>query len=172
MNQEINDFKYFRDEQLYCVDFATGVISAKGGRWGNTIYLDIGSTNHDGYVRLWCNGKLRMKHRLLYFLYHGELPCKGEEIDHYNSIRDCNEISNLRVLTKSLNNTACVSRKIGRRTPAQIHEVCRLLQDTSLSDEVIANTLGYVTRATVRDIKTRRSRKAIGSLYIWLHRGY
>lgn len=171
MNQELKDFKYFRDHQLHSVDFSTGVIISSSTKV-NRFYFDIGSKNPDGYVRLWCNKKLRMKHRLMYFLYHGVLPDEGEEIDHFSSIRDQNWISNLRVLTKSQNNSACCGRKIGRRTPEQIHEICRLLQDTELSDEAIANQLGYITRATVRDIKVRRSRKNIGDQYSWVHRGY
>lgn len=171
MNQELKDFEYFRDCQLYFIDYATGRIDVKKPS-RNLIFQDVGSRNSDGYVRLWCGKNLRMKHRLIYFLYHGELPGDGEEIDHFSNVRDQNWISNLRVLIKSQNNLACVSRKIGRRTPEQIHKICRLLQNTHLSDEVIANQLGYITRATVRDIKTRRSRKAIGSQYAWSHRGY
>lgn len=171
MLQEQKDFEYFRDNQLHSVDFITGTITAKGGRWGNHLYLDVGSTNPDGYVRLWCNRKLRMFHRLMYFLYHGELPGLGEEIDHFNNVRDNNYISNLRVLTKSKNNTACVNRKIGRFTTEKITQVCRLLQDTDYSDQVIANQSG-ITRATVRDIKTRRSRTGISKAYVWAHRGY
>ena len=171
MTQEQLDFEYFRDQQLHFIDFTTGAITAKGGRWGNTLYQDIGSLNPDGYERLWCNRRLRMKHRLIYFLYHGELPDKGEELDHYNSIRNSNGISNLRILTKSQNNTACANRKIGRFTKAHIHAVCCMLQNTNKSDEDIANDLD-VSRPTVRDIKTRRSRKTIGSQYSWEHRGY
>jgi len=172
MSQELIDFQYFRDNQLHTIDYSTGQIDAVGGRWGTSIYQNVGSINQDGYERIWCNRKLRMKHRLIYFLYHEELPTIGKEIDHYNNVRHENHISNLRILTKSQNNSACTGRKIGRRSSAQIHEICALLQNTNLSDEAIANQLGYITRATVRDIKTRRSRKAIGQYYQWPHRGY
>ena len=171
MTQELQDFMYFRDHQLHSINFADGIINVIGGRYKNTIYQDIGSKNPDGYVRVWCNGKLRMKHRLIYFLYHGELPNDGEEIDHYDNIRWHNGISNLRILTKSLNNTACNNRKIGRFSVDKIHQICTLLQNTLDSDEIIASITG-ASRATVRDIKTRRSRKGISQNYSWEHRGY
>ena len=171
MTQEQQDFEYFRDNQLHSIDFTTGVITSKGGRWGKHLYYDIGSENPDGYSRLWCNRSLRMKHRLVYFLYHEELPMAGEEIDHFDNIRNNNSISNLRVLTKSQNNTGCADRKIGRFTKELIHKVCDLLQSTSLSDQAIAEQLD-VSRATVRDIKTRRSRISISQQYSWAHRGY
>ena len=167
----MKDFMYFRDHQLHSIDFTDGTIDVVGGRWNKTIYQDVGSKNHDGYIRIWCNRKLRMKHRLIYFLYHNELPGTGEEIDHYDNIRWNNEISNLRVLTKALNNTACNNRKIGRFTVDKIHQVCKLLQETTKSDEIIAG-ITKVSRATVRDIKTRRSRLKISQNYSWVHRGY
>ena len=172
MSLELIDFQYFRNTQLHSIDFLTGRIDTIGGRGGNLVYQNVGSINPDGYERIWCNRKLRMKHRLIYFLYHGELPTIGEEIDHHDNVRHANHISNLRILTKSQNNSACAGRKIGRRTHAQIHEICALLQNTSLSDEAIAKQLGYITRATVRDIKTRSSRQTIGQHYQWTHRGY
>lgn len=171
MNQEQLDFEYFRDNQLHAVDFTLGIITTKGGRWGNHLYYDIGSENPDGYERLWCNGKLRMKHRLMYFLYHNELPALGEEIDHFDRVRNNNKISNLRCLLKADNNTACSNRKIGRFTDQKIKQACQLLQDTDLSDQQIADQL-KVSRATIRDIKTRRSRIPIAKNYSWQHRGY
>ena len=171
MTQELRDFMYFQTHQLHSIDFTNGIINAIGGKKKSILYQDIGSKNPDGYVRVWCNGKLRMKHRLIYFLYHNELPNSGEEIDHYDNIRWHNGISNLRILTKALNNTACKNRKIGRFTTDKIHQVCELLQNTSKSDEVIAS-IAKVSRATVRDIKTRRSRVNISQNYSWSHRGY
>lgn len=171
MSQELIDFTYFRDHQLHIIDYLTGIITSKSPTI-ERYYYDVGSVNPDGYSRLWCNGKLRMKHRLVYFLYHGHLPNKGEEIDHYNSVRNANYISNLRVLTKSENNSSCANRKTGKRfTNSTITKVCELLQNTDLSDQIIANQTG-VTRPTVRDIKTRRSRTSIGQRYTWPHRGY
>jgi hypothetical protein len=170
MCQELKDFEYFQDYQLHAVDFTTGRIDAHK-RNRNLVYQDIGSLNPDGYVRVWCNGKLRMKHRLLYFLYHGELPTDTEEIDHYDGIRDHNFISNLRVLTKSENNKGCANRKFTHFSKEVIHMICAELSGTDLSDQAIAEKLN-VSRCTVRDIKTRKSRQAIACTYEWSHRGY
>ena len=171
MGQEEIDFQHFKEHQLVSIDFCTGVINAKGGRWGSHIYQDVGSQSPDGYVRLWCNGRLRMKHRLIFFLGHGCLPQPGQEIDHIDKVRSNNALSNLRMVTKSVNNTGSLNRKIGRFTEEEIRKVCALLQDTDLSDGAIAQATG-ATRATVRDIKCRRSRHAIAASYSWSHRGY
>lgn len=171
MSQEIKDFEYFRDHQMVSVDFNTGILVTKGGKWGNTIYYDIGSENADGYIRLWCNGRLRMKHRLIFFLAYNCIPPKGSEIDHIDKNRSNNVLSNLCVASKRVNNSGSLNRKIGRFTKELINQVCHLLQNTELSDEVIANQTG-VSRATVRDIKCRKSRQTISAAYSWPHRGY
>jgi hypothetical protein len=171
MNQELVDFQYFKKSQLYKIDFLTGMIDTHAVRDAR-IFKNVGSKNEDGYIRIWCNNKLRMKHRLIYFLYHNELPKEGEELDHFNSIRDHNYISNLQILTKSKNNTACANRKFGKQfTEELIHFVCKLLSMTYLSDTAIAEETG-VSRGTVRDIKVRRSRQSIAQNYSWLHREY
>ncbi len=171
MNQEIQDFMHFKTHQLVSVDFNTGVIVAKGGRWGNHIYYDIGSKNSDGYVRLWCNKSLRMKHRLMFFLAHGVLPKAGEEIDHIDKNRSNNCISNLCIASKKINNTGSQNRKIRRFSEELIHRICHLLQHTDLADKLIAEEVD-VSRATVRDIKCRNSRQQISMNYSWVHRGY
>ena len=168
MSQEVEDFNHFRDKQLHAIDYTTGIITVKRRK---AMYYDVGSKNSDGYVRLWCKKHLRMKHRLVYFLAHNVLPGPGEEIDHIDNIRHHNWISNLQILSKTKNNTACTDRTIGRFSEETIHGVCRMLQDTSVSDEEIAGYL-CVSRATVRDIKTRRTRKKIGNNYFWPERGY
>lgn len=171
MNQEMIDFVHFKEHQLVSVNFSTGVIVAKGGRWGNTLYHDVGSENPDGYIRLWCNQRLRMKHRLIFFLAHGVLPKVGSEIDHIDKNRSNNCKDNLCIASKRINNTGSQNRKIGRFTKENIHQVCQLLQNSDLSDTSIADQVG-VSRATVRDIKCRRSRQSISVNYSWLHRGY
>lgn len=171
MTQEIEDFEYFKTHQLVSIDYSTGLIVAKGGRWGNTLYYDVGSTNPDGYVRLWCSKRLRMKHRLIFFLAYGTLPKPGEEIDHIDKVRSNNCLSNLCVASKRLNNIGSMDRKIGRFTVEQIHSVCALLHSTNKSDTTIADEVG-VSRATVRDIKIRKSRQTISVGYSWPHRGY
>lgn len=171
MTQEIHDFEFFKTNQLVSVDYVTGIIIAKGGKGGNRLYYDIGSANPDGYIRLWCDKHLRMKHRLMFYMAHDVLPKPGEEIDHIDKDRANNRLSNLCIAAKRVNNIGSLNRKIGRFTEEQIHEVCKLLQNSELSDTSIANEVG-VSRATVRDIKCRNSRQTISATYSWVHRGY
>ena len=171
MTQELLDFQYFKANQLHSIDFNTGEISAKGGRWGKHLYINIGNKNPDGYIRVWCNGHLRMKHRLIYFLYHGVIPELGYEIDHIDRVRDNNSIGNLRILSKAANNVAPQKIKKKHFSVEVITKVCELLQNTALSDEIIAKETG-VSRASVRQIKTRTKRQKIASSYSWIHRGY
>jgi hypothetical protein len=170
MSQELLDFEYFKKHQLHVYEPTTAVLDTiqKNGR----IYKNVGSINSDGYVRMWCNRKLRMKHRLIYFLEYGKLPKKGEEIDHIDNIRNNNCINNLRILSKKENNTKSFNRKFGKQLSLEkIHIICKLLQDTDISDKLIAEKIGR-SRGTVRDIKTRRTRTKISSKYSWPHRGW
>ena len=58
---ELENFKYFKEHQLYSVDFDTGVINTKSESKlkNGTTYIrrrfDVGSKNEDGYIRVWCN---------------------------------------------------------------------------------------------------------------------
>lgn len=168
MSQELQDLKYFKENQLVNFDPLSGQLDVRTAN--NRFFADVGSINEDGYVRVWANGKLRMKHRIVYFLTHGKLPDKGNEIDHINSDRSDNRPSNLREVAKTVNNSGCNNRKFGKQLSTQtVHEICRLLALTTTSDLLIAKKVG-VSRGTVRDIKTRRSRQAIGSMYQWPHR--
>lgn len=175
MTQEIKDFQYFIDNQLHNFDPITGQLDTKfknntGVYTDARIFKDIGSKNEDGYVRVWANGKLRMKHRLVYFIVHGVLPDEGYEIDHIDNNRANNAPSNLCILSKSKNNSSCNNRKFGKQlNTEQVHLICALLQDTELSDLDIANQVGR-SRGTVRDIKTRRTRTSISKDYSWNHR--
>jgi len=112
-----------------------------------------------------------MRYRLIYYLYHQILPLPEEEIDHFDSVRNHDFISNLRILSKSDNNKCCVNRKFKHFSTETIHFICKMLSTTTLSDLNIA-TEAEVSRGTVRDIKTRRSRKSISKNYSWLHRNY
>lgn len=169
MSQELQDFQYFQQNQLLAFDPVTGQIDAKSTTVQRT-FMNVGSENADGYVRLWANGKLRMKHRLVYFLVHGSLPPAGYEIDHINSIRNDNRPANIRSVLKSVNNSGCANRKFGRQfTKDEVEEICELLATTTLSDLLIAEKTG-ASRATVRDIKMRRSRASISKAYQWPHR--
>lgn len=168
MSQELQDFEHFKEHQLTNFDTVTGQLDVKtrGNRW----FKDVGSANEDGYIRLWANGKLRMKHRLVYFLTHGRLPMPGNEVDHINSIRNDNRPNNLQELNKTMNNTRKTSTWSGKQfSKEQVIEVCELLANSSMSDLDISKLSGF-SRATVRDIKTRKKRTSISCNYVWPHR--
>ncbi|HEC8969323.1 TPA: HNH endonuclease [Salmonella enterica subsp. enterica serovar Senftenberg] len=58
-----------------------------------------GSVKKDsGYIRLKLNGRSYQAHRIAWQICHGEIPA-GMEIDHINSVRNDNRISNLRLVT-------------------------------------------------------------------------
>lgn len=168
MSQELQDFHHFKDNQLVHFDRDTGQLDVKANN-GQT-YQDVGSKNEDGYVRMWTNGHLRMKHRLIHFLVHNKLPDSGHEIDHRNNIRDDNRPSNIHEVPKAINNTGCSNRKFGSQFSEEtVIEICELLANTTLSDLTIAERTG-ASRGTIRDIKTRRSRVYASKNYQWPHR--
>lgn len=123
--RELFDFIHFQDCQLKNVDFATGRIDvwmmANNGKRTRTSN-DVGSLSHDGYVRVWCNGKLRMKHRLLFFLYYGYIP---NEVDHDNKIRNDNSINNLIDSNRSENTKGKTPRTFKQLKEPEVHDLCK-----------------------------------------------
>lgn len=173
---ELDYFNFFEQNQLVSVNFNTGELSSKSQTY-NKIFVDIGSKNEDGYERVWCGSKthlylkpkLFMKHRLIYWLHHKSLPC-DREIDHIDKNRSNNSINNLRLVDRATNCTGNSSKNVrGTYKDSDIHQICLLLQNTSYSDLTIAKLVG-VSRAYVRDIKTRRRRTHISNHYQWSHR--
>ena len=173
---ELDYFNFFEQNQLVSVDFNTGELSSKSLTY-NKVFADIGSKNEEGYERVWCGSKthhylkpkLFMKHRLIYWLHHKYLP-RDREIDHIDKNRSNNSINNLRLVDRATNCTGNSSKNVkGTYTDSDIHQICLLLQNTSYSDLTIAKLTG-VSRAYVRDIKTRRRRMRISNQYQWSHR--
>ncbi|MGL5583710.1 MAG: HNH endonuclease signature motif containing protein [Cetobacterium sp.] len=167
MTEEQLDFEYFRDTQLHAVDFDTGVldtirdVTGPSGKKYKQRRLNVGSINPDGYSRVWCRGSLRMKHRLLYFLYHGELPL---EIDHIDRDRSNNSIHNLRSVTRTENNIGirCKGRK--KFTQEELHEICKLIATKSLSDDSIAKMFSC-SRIAIMGIRHKRRHKKVADMY-------
>jgi hypothetical protein len=59
-----------------------------------------GSKNTGGYWQTMVDGKMYRDHRLIYLMFHGEMP---EYLDHIDNDRTNNRIENLRACTKSEN---------------------------------------------------------------------
>ena len=56
-----------------------------------------------GYLVFGCNGKTRISHRFIYECFYGLIP-DGMVIDHINTVRDDNKISNLKCCSTWDNN--------------------------------------------------------------------
>ena len=158
MNKELEDFEYFKNNQLHFVDFETGrldTISVKTNQFGGK-YTQI---NQDGYIRVWCNNTLRMKHRLLYYIHYDELPI---EVDHINGIRDDNSINNLRNVSRKeqLQNLHQPSKKgtpKQKLTSLQVYQIKLQLKHGKTCTELAKKY--NVSRNCISDIKNNRRHK-------------
>ena len=158
MTQEEKDFIYFKENQLYNICYETGMIDVirtvihhKGKPYQQRRY-NVGHKNEDGYIRVWCNGKLRMKHRLIYFLFHGEMP---NEIDHIDRVRDNNAIVNLRSVTRSENNYGSVRGVRRRFTKQELTSICELIAEDRYTDQHIAD-IHKCSRIAIMGIRHKR----------------
>lgn len=161
MNQEEIDFQIFKENNLESVDFNTGKINTYYYiRGTKRIVKDVGSLNRDGYIRIWCNKKLRMKHRLLYWLYYGVLP---KEIDHIDSNRRNNSITNLRSVNRSENTSNKTKRTYKQLKEEDVHQICQMLVNgDSITD--IANKFNR-SRCQIKAIKTKKYWKTVSDYY-------
>lgn len=163
MTQEELDFIYFRDNQLKSIDFDTGRIDVfTNTKAGNKrIVENIGSLNQDGYERVWCNKKLRMKHRLIFWLYHKYLP---EEIDHFDSIRSNNGISNLMDSIRSNNCTDKTKRTYKQLSKEEVHMLCADISKNTLTITELSKKYGR-SRCQIKGIMSKRYWKEISDQY-------
>ena len=163
MTQEIADFEFFRDQRMIAVDFSTGRIDTHNyNRWGQErIVHNAGSTNQDGYVRIRIGKTLRMKHRYLFWLYHGYLPI---EVDHRDKIRDHNSISNLRPATRADNATGKNPRKYTQLTSDEVHELCQRVRDGESNITKLAKLYGR-SRTQIKAILVKKYWSQISDQY-------
>lgn len=160
MSTELEDFIFFKQNQLHNVDFSTGIIDTKVNST-KRIYKDAGSKNEDGYIRIWCKKHLRMKHRLIYWLYYNELP---EEIDHINRIRDDNRISNLRSVDRTENNKGLTYKGRKHFTKEELHNICKDIASRKYTDQALS--IKYqCSRIGIMGIRHKRRHKDIADLY-------
>ena len=159
MNLEEKDFQYFRDNQLVSVDFSTGVIDSKHPS-RNGYHYNVGHVNQDGYVRIRCNKTHRMKHRLLFWLYHNYIP---EEIDHADGVRNNNCITNLLASNRKHNNQNKKRRSYKQLTVDDVHEICKLLVQ-GYTITYIANKFNR-SRVHIKGIKIKRYWSEISDNY-------
>jgi len=101
-----------RLKELFHYNEVTGIFTRKthGKR-------DITHVDSNGYISGFIDGKKRRVHRMAWIYSHGECAL-GMEVDHINRDKTDNRISNLRVATKSQNQTNSpkqLSNKSGRK---------------------------------------------------------
>jgi len=70
---------------------------------------EAGMLTGAGYRRVYISDRLYMVYRVIWLMYHGEVP-KGQ-IDHINGVRNDNHIDNLRVVSHSENQRNASIRK-------------------------------------------------------------
>lgn len=161
MTTEEEEFIFFKENQLHSVDFTTGRIDVYSRKGKRKLFKDAGSKNEDGYIRIWCKDHLRMKHRLLYWLYYKELP---KEIDHINKVRDDNRICNLRSVTRLENNIGNTYKGRKHFTEQELHSICKDIAFSKLSDKKLA--LKYqCSRIAIMGIRHKRRHKQIADMY-------
>lgn len=162
MTQEELDFIYAELNQLEHVDFSTGKVDlyrlTKTGK--KLIYNDVYYINQDGYHRIRLNGRLRMKHRFIYWLYHRKLPI---EIDHVNKVRDNNSISNLNNVTRSQNTKGKVKRQFKHLTESEVHQICQMLK-ANVPITTIAKQFNK-SRTQIKAILVKKYWNRISDLY-------
>lgn len=77
-----------------------------------------GTLNNIGYYRIKINNKIYLSHRLIFLYHHGYLP---KYIDHIDSNKLNNNISNLREVTCSQNG---MNRKSNKNSSSKYKGVC------------------------------------------------
>ena len=135
--------------------------------------------NEDGYEMI----QLRAKHKkyqsmqiakIVLATYKGMPPCnmKSPTVEHINSNRRDNSIHNLKWLEHGENASCRMNKGKGetnsraKLTEAEVHQICKLLEETHLSCTEIGKMF-HVTNGTICCIKNRRNWTYISDQYRW-----
>ena len=164
MTQEEIDFQFFKDNQLHFVDFGIGRLDVWVGSKTRTkarIIEDVGSPNQDGYERVRCKGTHRMKHRLLFWLFHGYLP---EEVDHKDRNRSNNGIHNLEASTRSGNTKNKSVRSYKQLTEVEVRKLCKQIAQGTKNITELANDFGR-SRTQIKAIMSKKYWKEVSDQY-------
>ena len=103
-------------EQALLYDAETGIFTWLDTAWhkrnrGN----QAGSKKQNGYIEIQFQGKMFKAHRLAWMLVYGDLA-DGVEIDHIDGDRSNNRLSNLRAVSRNINQQNQRKAKTNNRT--------------------------------------------------------
>ena len=114
---------------------------------------ECGHIATNGYRVVYCEGKLRMAHHVVWYLHYGVWPGIGYDIDHINMDKLDNRIENLRQVTRTvnaLNNKALGVSKNGKGWRARIgqkyvgtfeHRVDAIIAARKAKDQLIEESV-------------------------------
>lgn len=88
-----------RLKELFEPDFENGLLYRKVRQSNNPAGTLAGSRNKQGYMRVGIDGRQEYTHRILWAMYHNEMP--NDTLDHIDTDRSNNRIENLRIATQS-----------------------------------------------------------------------
>ncbi len=77
-------------------------VGKSGGKW--RCGARAGYLNKSGYRIICLDYKDYFEHNLVWFIFHGEWPSAGLEVDHRNRVKSDNQPDNLRLATRAQNN--------------------------------------------------------------------
>lgn len=91
-----------RMKEAGCVEYQGYYVNDNGEVFNKSGIRVNGGNNRNGYHKVYVNGKYILTHRLIWEAFFGEIP-NNMEIDHINTVRDDNRLSNLRITTHKMN---------------------------------------------------------------------
>ncbi len=115
----------------------------------------------DGYKRIELRNRETKKvkkffiHRLVYTMYHGEIP-KGMTIDHIDNDKTNNHYSNLQLLTPKQNSVKANRHKRNALSDEQVLKIREIYATSRITQEKLAKMFG-VTRSSIYRIVNRKA---------------
>lgn len=107
------DYFYYDETSPTCLRWKVERRCGRGKGWAQIKPGDSTSdkvTSNSGYYSVYYNAKNVFVHRIIWFIFNGEIP-EGYFVDHKNRNRTDNRIENLQLVTRTNNNQNKTKRK-------------------------------------------------------------